>query len=282
MNSGDAASDLPPETAVTTRDRVRQGIVLVGALLAVAGAAWGSGAFGGTAIQDAADGALSATATPVAPDGPAFSIWSVVYLGLVAFAVYQVLPAQGANPRLRAVSWWVLASMLLNAAWIGVVQAGWLWASVVVIGALVAVLAVVLVRLVRIPASGVVEAAVTDVTTGLYLGWVSVATLADVAAAPTASDVGELGLGASAWGVVVVAAGAVLSVAYAVFAAPRPVVAISIGLAMAWGLGWISAGRFGGPLVDETVAVAAAIAAAVALVAPFVAWLGRPREVRGH
>ncbi|WP_227748175.1 tryptophan-rich sensory protein [Oerskovia douganii] len=262
-----------PVEAPTTADRVRQVTVLVGAAVAIVGAAYGSGAFGGQAIQDAAGGALAADATVVAPDGPAFSIWSLIYLGLAVFAVYQVLPRQATDPRLRAVSWWVLASMLLNAAWIGVVQTGVLPLSVLVIGVLVAVLAVILVRLVRTPPTTALQAVVLDGTVGLYLGWASVATLANVAATLADAGVGELALGATAWGVVVVAAGAVLAIAYAVFAARRPVVAIGIGLAMAWGLGWIAAGRAAGPLVDGTVAVAAGVAAAVALLAPVVTTL---------
>lgn len=270
MSTTRAATSAQPATGPTAADRLRQVTVLVGAVVAIVGAAYGSGAFGGQAIQDAADGALSADATVVAPDGPAFSIWSLIYLGLGVFAVYQVLPRTATDPRLRAVSWWVLASMLLNAAWIGVVQTGVLPLSVLVIAVLVAVLAVILVRLVRTPPTSRVQAVVLDGTIGLYLGWASVATLANVAATLADAGVGELGLGASSWGVVVVAAGAALSVAYAVFAARRPVAAIGIGLAMAWGLGWIAYGRANGPLLDSTVAVAAAIAAAVAILAPVV------------
>ncbi|MHA7133288.1 hypothetical protein [Oerskovia turbata] len=95
---------------------------------------------------------------------------------------------------------------------------------------------------------------------------------AQSAPAPTTADRvhRDLGLGASAWGVLVVAAGAALSIAYAVFAASRPVVALGIGLAMAWGLGWIAYGRANGPLVGDAVAVAAGIAAGIALLAPVV------------
>ncbi|GII99268.1 TspO/MBR related protein [Sediminihabitans luteus] len=263
--------------ALATRgDHVRQVVVLVGALVAVAGAAVGSGAAGGTPIAEAADGALSADATVVAPAGPAFGIWSVIYLGLLAAAVHQALPRHATNPRLRATSWWVLASMLLNAAWIGVVQAGWLWASVAVIAALVAVLCVVVVRYVRLrPARGL-EAWLYQGTVGLYLGWVCVATLADVAATLSAADVGELGLGATVWGVVLVGLGAVVIVALAVYARTRGVLIVATGLAAAWGLGWIAYGRFQGPLVDETVAIAASTAAAIALCAPIVAVVSRP------
>ncbi|MBO9568614.1 MAG: tryptophan-rich sensory protein [Cellulomonas iranensis] len=262
----------------TTRDRVRQVVVLVGSLVAALGAAYGSGAFGGQSTADAAGGALSASATPLAPDTPAFSIWSVIYTALLVFAVVQALPRYASDARLRAVSWWLLASMLLNALWIGVVQAGSVGGSVLVIVALVVVLSVVLVRLVRTPHTAALPSAVTDVTTGLYLGWVSVATLANVAAFLTVAEVGELGLGATTWAVVVLAAGAVLSVAYAVFARVRPAVALPIGLAMAWGLAWIGLGRTNGPLVDATVANAAFVASAVALLAPVVTTLAARRR----
>ncbi|KRD43581.1 hypothetical protein ASE38_04975 [Cellulomonas sp. Root930] len=258
------------DAPATTRDRVRQVTVLLGAVVAIAGAAVGSGAFGGQPIAEAAGGALSATATPLAPDSPAFSIWSLIYLGLGVFAVVQALPRQGADPRLRAVSWWVLASMLLNALWIGVVQAGSVGGSVVVIGVLLAVLAVIFVRLVRIAHTGAATSVITDTTVGLYLGWVSVATLANIAAFLADAGAGELGLGATAWSVIVLAAAAALSVAYAVVGRTRPSVIVPIGLAMAWGLTWIGLGRTTGPVVDQTVATAAFVAAAVALLAPVV------------
>ena len=266
------------DSPVTTRDRVRQVTVLVGAAVAIAGAAVGSGAFGGQPVAEAAGGALSATATPLAPDSPAFSIWSLIYLGLGVFAVAQALPRQGADPRLRAVSWWVLASMLLNALWIAVVQADSVGGSVVVILALLAVLAVIFVRLVRMAHTGTATSLITDTTVGLYLGWVSVATLANTAAFLASAGVGELGLGATAWSVIVLAAGALLSVAYAVFGRSRPTVIVPIGLAMAWGLAWIGLGRTNGPLVDETVATAAFIASAVALLSPAITTLTARRR----
>ncbi len=52
------------------------------------------------------------------PAGYVFSIWGVIYLGLVAFAVFQALPAQRRNPRLRATGWWIALGGLANSAWI--------------------------------------------------------------------------------------------------------------------------------------------------------------------
>jgi hypothetical protein len=264
----------------TTADRVRQVVVLVGAVLAVAAATVGSGAFGGQAIQDAADGALSAEATVVAPDNPAFRIWSVIYLGLVVVAVLQALPGRAAAARWRAVSWWVLASMLLNAAWIGVVQAGWLWGSVAVIAVLLAVLCVLVVRLVRVDGARRLDGLAVEITVGLYLGWTSVATLANVAAALAAQDVGDLVLGASVWGSVLMTAGAIVAISVAVFAAARPALALATALAVAWGLAWIAVGRRQGPLEDPVVVVFAAVAALVAVVVPLVVVLRRRRAAR--
>jgi benzodiazapine receptor len=35
------------------------------------------------------------------PAGYVFSIWSLIYLGLIAYSVFQLVPTQRENPRLR-------------------------------------------------------------------------------------------------------------------------------------------------------------------------------------
>jgi len=77
-----------------SKDIVRQITVAASAAFALIGAFVGSGAAGGTPIQDAAGGALAADATLIAPATPAFSVWSVIYLGLIVYAVWQLLPGQ--------------------------------------------------------------------------------------------------------------------------------------------------------------------------------------------
>lgn len=239
------------------QDRVRQVAVAAGAALAIVGAAWGSGAFGGTPIEDAAGGALAPDATLLAAAEPAFRIWSVIYAGLAAFAVVQALPSRAARPRYRATAWWILASMILNAGWIGVVQAGWLWVSALVLVAIVAVLLVATVALSRADADGWLDRAVTEGTVGVYLGWASVATAANVAAVA--------GSFAEPWAVVGLAAvlAFVLWVSWRL--ATRPLGA-AMALATAWGLAWIGVARLDAPESD-TVAVTALVASAIAAVA---------------
>jgi hypothetical protein len=242
---------------------LRQAGVTLSYLLCLVGSAIGVGAFGGTPIAEAAGGALSADATHLAPATGAFSVWSVIYAGLAAYTLWQWLPGQAAGPRQRRIGWWVAASMLLNAAWILVVQAGWLWPSVLVIVVLLVVLARIFVGLVRMPRGGAVESVVVDGTLGLYLGWVSVAACANIAAALAAAGFDGLGLAPEVWSAVVLAAVAAVGVGLAVFGGGRLAPAATI----VWGLAWIAVGRTAGEPLSRPTAVAAVVAAVVVAVA---------------
>jgi len=253
--------------AIRAADRVRQVVVVVTTVAAIAGALIGSGAFGGTQIGDAAGGALSADATLIAPGGPAFSIWSVIYLGLAAYAVWQLLPGQGARAVHRRVGYWVAASLALNAAWIGSVQAGSVALSVVVIIVLLVVLCIAFVLIRRTPDDGasglsaVADAIVIDGTMGLYLGWVTIATAANITAWLT--DVGFTGGGipAEVWGIAVVAVAGLVGVGTAVWGRGR----LAPAVALAWGLAWVAVARATASPESTAVAVAAVVAAVAVL-----------------
>lgn len=261
-------------------DRVRQASVVVSAVLALAAAFVGSGAAGGTPIPKVAGGALSSDATPVAPDGVAFSIWSVIYLGLAAYALWQALPTQAARSRQRRVGYWMLASLLLNAGWILSVQFGRLGLSVVLIAALLAVLIVAYAILRSTPAETTIEKVVLDGTAGLYLGWVMVATVANVAAflASTEGDLPADSQDAAlhAWAIGVLAGTAVLGSALAVWDRGR----FAPALATAWGLAWIGVARVNGSLVSVPAALTA-FAGAILVVMVAVAVRVARTPVRG-
>ncbi len=244
-----------------TRDIVRQGVVVASTVVAIIGSFIGSGAAGGTPIQQAAGGALSATGTPVAPDGPAFSIWSVIYLGLVAYAVWQFLPAQASAERHRRLGYWVAASLLLNAAWILSVQFDLLALSLPVIVALLAVLARTFALCLRYRPTGRLDAVITDGTMGLYLGWVSIATAANAAALLTAAGFTGFGLSPNLWAVLVIAVAAAVGVLIAIGGSGR----VAPALSLAWGLAWIAVGRLTGGLISTPAAIAAIIAVVIVL-----------------
>jgi hypothetical protein len=243
----------------TPSDLTRQITVAVSAVVAIAGSAIGSGAFVGTPIAEAAGGALSATSTLVAPAGPAFSIWSVIYLGLVAYTIWQFLPSQKTSERHRMLGYPIAVTMILNAAWILVVQAGILLLSVVVIVALLASLAYVFYLMRRVRSTSRVDAVVTDGTFGLYLGWLCVATIANTTA--WLVDMGVTA-GATTWSVVVLAVAALIGLFVAVTGRGR----IAPMLSIVWGLGWVAQGRLSGELINTTTGWAAVIAAIVVAV----------------
>ncbi len=252
-------------------DRLRQWVVTGSAVGMVLGTLYGFGLLG-TPVAQAAGGSLSAEATLLAPAVRAFSIWSVIYVGLLGYVVWQWLPSNVASPRLRRTGGLAAASMLLNGAWLLVVQAGWLWASVAVIGALAGALGLLVRRLGPGWRADAVERVLVDGTFGLYLGWVSVATIANVAAVLVASGVRPAGDVAEAFAVGALALAAVLGVVLARVLGGR----IAVALAMAWGLGWIAAGRIAGEPMSDLVGFAAAVAGLVVLTAAALVRLGGP------
>lgn len=248
-------------TRPTAADRVRQSGVIVATVVALAGALYGSGVAGGRPIPQVAGGAFAPDATLLAPAGPAFAIWSVIYAGLAGYAVWQALPSQAARRRQRAVGYWLVGSLLLNATWILCVQAGLLALSVAVIVLLLAVLAVAFSRLRHDQGESTADAVLLDGTVGLYLGWVIVATVANVAAWLRAAGFAGFGVSPSLWAVALLVVVAVIGCALAFWDRGR----LAPAFAAAWGLVWIAVARAEGGLQEDVVA-ATALAAGILIV----------------
>jgi hypothetical protein len=258
-----SAGTLTTSTAPTSADRLRQVGVTLAEVFCVVGTLVGVGVIG-TRVEESSGGALAADATLVAPAGPAFSIWTPIYLGLLGYTVWQWLPQQTVEPRHRAIGWLVAVSMVLNAGWLLVTQQGWLWASVLVIVGLALTLGLLVRRLQEHPSYGHAETVLVDGTFGLYLGWVSVATVANITTTLIESGIDPGGIVAEVLAVLVLAVAAGLGVLFAVRLGGRWAVA----LAMAWGLGWIGFGRLADEPASVLVGLAALAAAAVVLWAP--------------
>lgn len=249
--------------------RLRQVLVLLSAILAVVVSTIGSGAFGGTPIAEASGGALAADATLLAPAGPAFGIWSVIYAGLVLLAIMQALPANRDDARLDRTAGWTILALLLNPAWILVVQAGVLWLTVVVIAALAAVLIRLALLLSAEPPHGA-QKWWHDLPLALYAGWVIAATVANTAAFVDA----EITTVTVAYALVLLVVATFLSMLVAMV---QPAGA-GVAAATAWGAAWIGYGRLSGDPASTVVGVAAAVAA-VLLVGVAVLRLVRPHIV---
>ncbi|MEY2848803.1 MAG: hypothetical protein RI885_1468 [Actinomycetota bacterium] len=257
-----------------TRDLARQMTVAVSAVLAIVGSFIGSGAAGGTPIAEAAGGALAADATPIAPGGGAFGIWSVIYLGLVAYAVWQFLPAQRTADRHRRLGYPIAASLILNAVWILSIQFDQLWLSVPVIVLLLAVLVWAFRIAVGTRPRNVIDTIITDGTVGLYLGWVSIATAANITALLVAAGFSGFGIDADAWSILILAVAGLVGVAVALGGRGR----IAPTLSLCWGLAWVAIARLTGDLLSTPAAVTAIVAVVVVIAMTVIARARSPRR----
>ncbi len=115
------------------------------------------------------------------PAGYVFAIWGVIYIGWIAFAVYQALPGQKESPRLRKLGYLFALSGLFNAAWLFCWHYNQFALSVLVMLGLLGLLIASYLRLDvgRTPVS-TAEKWCVDVPFSVYLGWITVATVANV------------------------------------------------------------------------------------------------------
>jgi tryptophan-rich sensory protein len=118
----------------------------------------------------------------ITPANYAFAIWGAIWLGLAAFSLFQALPAQRTNPTLRKIGYPFVLSCVLNVVWLVIFHFNSYLLSCFIIGGLAATLAWIYLQVgVGRKAVSAVERWCTHVPFSLYLGWVSVATIVNIA-----------------------------------------------------------------------------------------------------
>ncbi|MAT42691.1 MAG: tryptophan-rich sensory protein [Anaerolineaceae bacterium] len=147
------------------------------------------------------------------PAGYVFSIWGVIYLALGAFAVYQILPQQNNNQRVKQIGPWFIISNVFNSLWI----LAWhyqqfILSFFIMIGILVSLL-VLYIRLgVGIRKSPPVERWLVETPFSIYLGWISVATIANASVVLITLNWGQFGLSAAVWTAVMISIAGLLGI----------------------------------------------------------------------
>lgn len=115
------------------------------------------------------------------PAGYVFAIWGIIYIGWIAFTIYQLLPSQKENARLRRLGYLFAASNLLNAAWLFCWHYNQFGLSVLVMLGLLGLLIASYLRLnVNRSHANPAEYWSVDVLFSVYLGWITVATVANI------------------------------------------------------------------------------------------------------
>jgi translocator protein len=113
--------------------------------------------------------------TVVTPAGYAFSIWSLIYLGLISFSIYQL--RQHSTSVLNRVRTLYLVSCVLNCAWIYFWHREQIAVCLLLIMGLLATLLVIVINL---KGSGL-RPLFTTAPFSIYAGWVTAASLVNLA-----------------------------------------------------------------------------------------------------
>jgi len=195
------------------------------------------------------------------PAGYVFSIWGLIYLGWIAFTLFQLQPSQKENPRLRRLGYLFALSNLTNAAWLFCWHYNLFGLSVLVMLALLGLLIASYVRLNvnRSPVSRL-EYWSVDVLFSVYLGWITVATVANISDWLYFVGWDGFGIPAQTWAVIMLAVASLLGLAMAWMRRDAGYL-----LALVWAFIGIAIKQMGEPMVVVSAWIAAVLMAGLAI-----------------
>lgn len=189
------------------------------------------------------------------PAGYVFAIWGLIYLGLIGYAVFQALPAQRENPRLRSIGTLFLAASVANIVWI------FLWhylhftltlaVMLILLGALIGIYLRLDIGRRNPPGA---ERWLVNLVFSIYLGWITVATIANATDVLYYLKWNGFGIGDEAWLVIMLAAA--LAIATLVTLTRRDVAYL---LVLAWAFAGIAIKQSATPAVSMSAWIATAI-----------------------
>jgi len=127
--------------------------------------------------------------TLITPEGYAFSIWGIIYLTLLIFAIYQFF--KGKEVRFFKLIWpYFMINVAANCLWLVAFNNEWLIVSLVIMGVLLFSLGAMFKIFYRLKKSlGTTVRFFFHVPFGLYFGWVSLASVINVAVVLTSFEI---------------------------------------------------------------------------------------------
>jgi hypothetical protein len=188
------------------------------------------------------------------PAGITFSIWGIIYILLLIYAVVQFT-----GPNQIAISKISLAfgiSCILNALWIVTWHYGKLPLSLLVMAGMLVSLIYINMSIEHLP-FGIIKAAF-----GIYLGWICIATIANVTALLVSYNWIGLGLSEETWTIIMIAIGAII-IALTIYRISNPF----IGLSVIWAFTGIIIKR-----QEDYKSIVIAAAAAIVVVGAVTIW----------
>jgi len=193
-----------------------------------------------------------------------FSIWGIIYILLGVFVVFQALPSQQGKDFQKQIGWLFALSSLANIAWLFLWQFEYLSLSVVLMFLLLSSLILIYLRLgIGKSKVGMREKLAVHLPFSVYLGWITIASIANVAATLVSIKWDGFGISPETWAAVIIAVA--LLIAILVVASRKDV---AYALVIIWALVGIAVKQSGNQtivMLTEVSAVIVTIALAVTI-----------------
>lgn len=209
------------------------------------------------------------------PAGYVFSIWGLIYIGLIAYSVYQALPAQRGNATLERIAplYWLASAA--NSIWIFLWHYEYFGWTIVAMLALLLSL-IVIYRGLR-ASDHVVRAGfkwAAQLPFSVYLGWISVATIANAAQLLFFLEWNRWGLRDVTWTLIMLGVATLLGLAMLLRESDYAYALVLIWAFIGIALKQATAGQ-------QSVTVGAFTAVAALVVGMIVPWLQRKTALNG-
>lgn len=146
------------------------------------------------------------------PADYAFSIWGIIYLALGAYSFYQALWASADKQVYDKLGKWLIVSFIAISAWLPAFQYEWIALSVLIMLLILFSLIRIAILLVQDNSMRRKEKGWQKIPFGLYLGWISVATIVNVAVLWKYGSIPLFGLDEMSWLMFMLAIGFLLAI----------------------------------------------------------------------
>lgn len=173
-----------------------------------------------------------ANPTLITPAGYVFSIWGIIYILLGVFVVFQALSSQKGKEYTKKIGWLFVLSSIINIAWLFLWQYNFLSLSVVLIFLLLITLIFIYTRLgIGKTQAKLSEKLATQLPFSVYLGWITIASIANVSVTLVSIGWDGFGIGTETWATLIVIVA--LAITLLVLATRRD---LGYGLVIVWAL----------------------------------------------
>jgi len=151
------------------------------------------------------------------PAGLTFSIWSLIYLLLLGFTIYQAIilfkNRYPLSKRIAGISWPFIINCLANASWI----IAWHYEQVLLSVSIMLVILISLITIheklqIALPSKPFAQKLWLDLPFSIYLGWISIATIANITALLVHLKWNGAGVDPRLWTVIMISTGAILNI----------------------------------------------------------------------